>query len=105
VAVKPDSPETRKSVWRTVLAAVPEADVVFTGGAPPLLRMEIARYGQPIIERQAHDWANFKAKAMIDWGDFAPFARRISQAAVKRLREESTVVQREVAGHGRGGAR
>lgn len=88
VALEPDRPEVRRSVWRAALAAVPHADVVFTGAAPPLLRMEIARHGRPIIERRPHGWANFKAKAMIDWGDWAPFARRIAQAAVKRLREE-----------------
>jgi len=88
VALEPDTPEARSSVWRAVLAAVPQADIVFAGGAPPLLRMEIARHGQPIVERQPHGWANFKAKAMIDWGDWAPFARRIGLAAVNRLREE-----------------
>ncbi|HEY8208993.1 MAG TPA: nucleotidyltransferase domain-containing protein [Myxococcaceae bacterium] len=88
VAVEPDSPEVRSSVWRAVLAAVPQADVVFTGAAPPLLRMEITRHGRLIIERRPHGWANFKARAMIDWGDWAPFARRIALAAVKRLRED-----------------
>jgi predicted nucleotidyltransferase len=88
VALEPDDPEVRRTVWRAALAAVPHADVVFIGAAPPLLRMEIARHGRPIIERRPHGWANFKAKAMIDWGDWAPFARRIALAAVKRLRKE-----------------
>jgi predicted nucleotidyltransferase len=87
VALEPDSSEVRSAVWRATLAAVPHADVVFTGAAPPLLRMEIARHGRPIIERRPHAWANFKAKAMIDWGDWAPFARRIALAAVERLRK------------------
>jgi predicted nucleotidyltransferase len=88
VALEPDGPEVRSKVWRATLAAVPAADVVFAGDAPPLLRMEIARHGRLLIERRGHAWATFKAKAMIDWGDWAPYARRISLAAVKRLREE-----------------
>lgn len=61
-------------------------DLVPLGDAPPLLRFEIARDGVLLLERHAGDWADFRARAMIDWWDWAPTARRINQAVVQRLR-------------------
>jgi uncharacterized protein len=56
--------------------------------APPLLRFEIARDGRVLLERTPHLWSDFKARAMIDWWDWAPFARRFQQAAAARLRAQ-----------------
>jgi uncharacterized protein len=88
VTVQPDTLEARERVRQALWGRVPPADLVFGSQAPPLLRMEIARHGQVVLEREPHAWANFKAKAMIDWGDWAPYARRMGAAAVRRLREE-----------------
>ena len=63
-------------------------DLVDLRRAPPLLRFEIARDGVPILERGEDAWVRFKARAMLDWWDWAPFARRFNQLAARRLREE-----------------
>src|ERR1051325_7044656 len=39
--------------------------------APPLLRFEISRDGVVLIEREPDAWVRFRAKAMIDWWDWA----------------------------------
>ena len=67
-------------------------DLVFLDEAPPLLRFEIARDGRTLVEKVPHSWTDFKARAMIDWWDWAPLARRLQAAAVRRVREG--------AGHG-----
>lgn len=91
VSLSPDTQEARRATRRALhSAAARTVDLVFAADAPPLLRMEIARHGVPLLERQLHAWANFKAKAMIDWGDWAPYARRLGEAAVQRLRQEMT---------------
>ena len=64
-------------------------DLVDLRRAPPLLRLEIAREGVPIVERQEGAWVRFKARAMLDWWDWAPFARRFHELAARRLREET----------------
>lgn len=61
-------------------------DAVFLEDAPPLLRFEIARDGIVLIERRPHLWADFRARSMLDWWDFAPLARRIHAASIERLR-------------------
>ncbi len=63
-------------------------DLIFLDQAPPLLRFEIAREGQVLLERRPFLWSDFKANAMRDWWDWAPYARRIQAAAVARLRAE-----------------
>jgi hypothetical protein len=64
-------------------------DLVLLGDAPPLLRFEIARDGQVLVERVPHAWADFRAKAMIDWWDWAPTARMMHHVMAERLREEA----------------
>ncbi len=64
-----------------------EVDLVSLGEAPPLLRFEIARDGVAILEATPHAWADFRAKAMVDWWDWAPTARMLQAAAIARLRE------------------
>ena len=64
-------------------------DLVDLRRAPPLLRLEIARDGLLIVERSEDAWVHFKARAMLDWWDWAPLARRFHQLAARRLREEA----------------
>jgi predicted nucleotidyltransferase len=65
-----------------------EVDVVSLDEAPPLLRFEIARDGVLLVEREPGLWTHFKARAMVDWWDWAPTARKIHRAAIQRLRGE-----------------
>lgn len=67
-------------------AAQRAVDVVYLDEASPLLRFEIAREGTILLERKPHAWADFRARAMLDWWDWAPTARMIHAAAVARLR-------------------
>ena len=63
-------------------------DVVDLGRAPPLLRFEVARDGVVLLEREPHVWADFKARAMIDWWDWAPTARAIQRLVRDRLERQ-----------------
>lgn len=71
-------------------AAGRNVDVVYLLDAPPQLRFEVARDGRLLLERVPHTWADFRARAMIDWWDWAPTARLIHAAAVKRLRQQTS---------------
>lgn len=64
-------------------------DLVSLRSAPPLLRFEIARDGRLLFEREPHDWAEFRAHAMIDWWDWAPTARIVRSATRARLEHEA----------------
>ena len=64
-------------------------DLVSLADAPPLLRFEIARDGRVLLERAPFVWSDFKARAMVDWWDWAPTARLFHHAAVSRLRAEA----------------
>lgn len=68
-------------------AAGRDVDVVSLDESPPLLRFEIARDGKLLLERKPHAWTDFRARAMVDWWDWAPLARRIHSAAASRLKE------------------
>jgi len=70
-------------------------DLVHMNTAPPLLRFEIARDGIVIFERKRYTWADFRRHAMIDWWDWAPFARRMHGAALARLRSSGSPVGTE----------
>jgi predicted nucleotidyltransferase len=61
-------------------------DLVHLNTAPPLLRFEIARDGVVLVERRPHTWADFRQRAMVDWWDWAPLARRMHGAAAASLR-------------------
>ncbi len=52
--------------------------------------IEIARGGILLVERTLGDWTAFRARAFVDWWDFAPIARMIHRAAIARLREGRT---------------
>lgn len=54
-------------------------DLILLDEAPPLLRFEIARDGVPVVQRDEHAWADFRARAMLDWWDWAPVARAIEK--------------------------
>jgi uncharacterized protein len=71
-------------------AAGRTVDLIRLDTAPPLLRFEIARDGRVLAERTPHAWADFRARAMIDWWDWAPTARVLHRAALARLREQVT---------------
>ena len=87
--VDPDAPEARlRALIELERAAGREVDPVFVNEAPPLLRFEIARDGVLILEREEGLWAGVKARAMMDWWDWAPYARALAKAAVQRLREK-----------------
>lgn len=69
-------------------AAGREVDLIFLDTAPPLLRFEIASDGVLLAARHRNDWVDFRTRAMIDWWDWAPTARLIDDAAIRRLREK-----------------
>jgi uncharacterized protein len=64
-------------------------DLIPLEDAPPLLRFEIARDGVLLVARDAHEWPEFRARAMIDWWDWAPTARMMHRVMAERLREEA----------------
>ena len=85
----PDTPGERRRVEVAARRAVArEVDVVYLEEAPPLLRFQIARHGVVLVARQPRAWPRFKARAMVDWWDWAPTARRINATYVRRLREQ-----------------
>jgi uncharacterized protein len=86
----PDTPELRQKIEADLgRAAGREVDLVFLDTAPPLLRFEIASDGVLLLARDRDDWVDFRAQAMIDWWDWAPTARIIHDAAIRRLREKA----------------
>lgn len=64
-------------------------DLVWLDDAPPLLRFEVARRGIVLVERTSHAWADFRARAMIDWWDWAPTARMMHAVMRARLELEA----------------
>jgi predicted nucleotidyltransferase len=86
----PDPSELGSLALRLERATGRSVDLLSLANAPPLLRFEIARDGRVLVERQPYLWSDFKARAMVDWWDWAPIARRFHAAAVTRLREQET---------------
>lgn len=70
-----------RAIGRTV-------DLIDLAQAPPLLRFEIARDGLLLAEREPHLWSDVRARALVDWWDWAPIARRFHSAAAERLRRQ-----------------
>lgn len=64
-------------------------DLVRLDAAPPLLRFEIARSGVVLVDRDGRGWVDFRARAMIDWWDWAPTARMMHATMAARLWEEA----------------
>ena len=73
----------------TARASGRRVDLVTLDDAPPLLRFEIARDGIVLVEREPHAWADFRARAMIDWWDWAPTARMMHSVMAERVRQEA----------------
>jgi predicted nucleotidyltransferase len=89
VLLDPDTPDVRfKAETELGRAAGRSVDVVFLNQAPPLLRFEIAKEGVLLHQDQDHLWTDFKTRAMLDWWDWAPIAKRIEDALIQRLREK-----------------
>lgn len=88
--VGPDASELPSLALRLTRATGRQVDLVALATAPPLLRFEIARDGRVLVERQPHLWNDFKARAMVDWWDWAPIARRFHAAAAARLHDQVT---------------
>jgi predicted nucleotidyltransferase len=90
VLLDPDTPEVRSKVepelWKA--AGRRTVDLIFLDKAPPLLRFEIARDGVVLHQEQDHLWTDFKTRAMLDWWDWEPIAKRIEEALIRRLREK-----------------
>jgi uncharacterized protein len=89
VLLDPDTPDVRlKTETELGRAAGRSVDVVFLNQAPPLLRFEIAKEGILLHQDQDHLWTDFKTRAMLDWWDWAPIAKRIEDALIQRLRQK-----------------
>jgi predicted nucleotidyltransferase len=89
VRLEPDTLEVRRQVEVALARAVGrDVDVISLDASPPQLRFEIARDGVLLSERTPRSWVDFRARAMVDWWDWAPTARRIHEAALKRLRKK-----------------
>lgn len=74
--------EALRPVWKGAI------DLVDLQQAPPLLRFEISRDGVLLVEREPGLWTDVKVRAMRDWWDWAPHARRIYRSAARWLEEE-----------------
>ena len=84
----PDASEFPSLALKLTRAVGRPVDLIALTTAPSLLRFQIAREGQVLVERQPHLWSDFKARAMVDWWDWAPISRRFAAAAAARLREQ-----------------
>ena len=89
ILLDPYSPELRFRVEAQLgRAAGRPVDVVLLDDAPPLLRFEIARDGVLLFQSEDGLWTGFKARAMVDWWDWAPTHRMIAAGVARRLREQ-----------------
>jgi len=89
ISVVPDTSAIRRRAEAELRkAAERSVHVVFLEEAPPLLRFEISKDGVLLFQKEDHLWTDFKAKAMVDWWDWAPIAKQIEGAAIRRLREK-----------------
>jgi predicted nucleotidyltransferase len=87
--LEPDTREARlKTLMELERAAGRETDVVYLNEVPPLLGFEISRDGILVFQREDGLWNRFKEVAIQAWWDWAPYARRLAEAAVRRLREK-----------------
>jgi len=86
IVLRGNSARRRQVEVALARAAGREVDAVDLDTAPPLLRFEVARDGVLVHEGHPHAWADFRARAMLDWWEWAPTARLIQDAAIRRLR-------------------
>lgn len=66
-------------------------DLVRLDRAAPLLCFEVARDGVPIHQDPVGAWEDFRVRAMVDWWDWAPQARRLEAVWLDRLRQTGLV--------------
>src|SRR5262245_32555712 len=83
VSAQPNTSAVRSKI-RSELerAAGRSLDIVFLEEAPPLLRFEISKDGVLLFQNEDHLWTDFKARAMVDWWDWKPIAKRIEAVAI-----------------------
>lgn len=94
ILLAPYSPALRFKVEAQLGRAARRAvHVVLLDEAPPLLRFEISRDGVLLFERGESLWSEFRAKAMIDWWDWAPIARKIEAGVIRHLKEKVSLGQ------------
>jgi predicted nucleotidyltransferase len=87
VLLDADSPDIAQALEVDLARALQRTvDLIVLNTAPPLSRFEVARDGEVLLARERDDWTDFKTRAMIDWWDWAPTARRMHAAAAARLR-------------------
>jgi len=90
VRLQDDAPAARRALELALGRSLRrEVDVVYLDEAPPLLRFQIARDGVLIHQAAPHLWPDFRARAMIDWWDWAPTFRMIHDAGLRRLRRQA----------------
>jgi predicted nucleotidyltransferase len=89
VSLRPDAGRPAALDVELERAAGRSVDLVWLDDAPPLLRFEIARSGIVLVERAPYAWVDFRARAMIDWWDWAPTARMMHAAMCARLHVEA----------------
>lgn len=90
VRLRDDSPAARRAVELALGRSLRrEVDVVYLDEAPPLLRFQVARDGVLIHQAAPHLWPDFRARAMLDWWDWASTFRMIHDAGLRRLRRQA----------------
>ena len=90
VRLRDDSPAARRAVELALGRSLRrEVDVVYLDEAAPLLRFQIAREGVLIHEAAPHLWPDFRARAMLDWWDWASTFRMIHDAGLRRLHQQA----------------
>lgn len=88
ILLQDSSHEAKQAIEHALYGAIrANLDIVYLDTAPPLLRFEIARDGVVLRERTPGEWTDFKVRAMRDWWDWAPSARRLYRAAIRDLKE------------------
>lgn len=89
LVLEPNTQSTRLNIEAELgRAAGRSLDVIYLDKAPPLLRFEISKDGMVLAEREEGLWSRFKARAMVDWWEWAPYSRLFAKSAVRRLREK-----------------
>lgn len=64
-----------------------EVDVIILNEAPPFLKFQVLRYGQPLFERDVKRSRRFMAASLIEYFDFEPLKRSMEERIIQRLKE------------------
>jgi predicted nucleotidyltransferase len=85
ILLDPDTPVLRCEAEAELGCAAERAiGMIFLAEAPPRLRFDVSRDGVLLFEKEDGDWTDFKVRAMVDWWDWAPYARMFAAAARSR---------------------